>query len=97
MALRKQQQTRRRNQRAKSELQRQAYIAANDDRQNDNRVLTFQQWCALNAFSPATGRRIIAADNGPTIIQLSPRRIGIRIGDNRAWQESRARGNDTAA
>jgi len=57
----------------------------------DHRVLSFRQWCELNGFSLATGRRIINAGNGPIITQLSPRRIGITVANNIAWQESRAR------
>jgi hypothetical protein len=60
-------------------------------RLDDDQVLTFLDWCALNGFSPATGRRIIAAGTGPVVTQLSTRRIGITIGNNRRWQESRAR------
>lgn len=59
---------------------------------DDHRVLSFRQWCMLNSFSLSTGRRIINAGNGPVITQLSPRRIGVTIRNNRAWQESRARG-----
>jgi hypothetical protein len=65
-----------------------------DDRDRaleDNRVLTFAAWCELNGFSPATGRRIIAAGKGPVVTQLSERRIGITIGNNRRWQTSVAR------
>ena len=63
-----------------------------DREANDYRVLSFRQWCELNGFSPSTGRRIINAGNGPIITQLSPRRIGITIRNNAAWQQSRARG-----
>ena len=49
---------------------------------DDNRVLSFHQWCELNGFSPATGRRIINAGNGPIITQLSPRRIGVTVANN---------------
>jgi hypothetical protein len=59
--------------------------------QHDNQVLTFRQWCALNGFSPRTGRRILDAPDGPEIVRLSPRRIGITIHANREWQESRTR------
>jgi hypothetical protein len=59
---------------------------------DDNRVLSFAQWCALNGISKATGRRIINAGNGPIITELSPRRIGVTVGNNRRWQASRARG-----
>jgi predicted DNA-binding transcriptional regulator AlpA len=56
-----------------------------------DRVLTFAQWCALNGFSKATGRRIINTGEGPPVLQLSPRRIGIKESANAAWQASRAR------
>jgi hypothetical protein len=55
------------------------------------RVLTFAEWCSLNGFSPATGRRILNSGTGPVIIQLSDRRIGITVGANADWQASRAR------
>jgi predicted DNA-binding transcriptional regulator AlpA len=56
-----------------------------------DRVMSFRKWCALTGVSPATGRRIISAGEGPTVIQLGARRIGIRYSDHRAWLESRAR------
>ena len=58
---------------------------------HDEQVLSFHQWCALNGFSPRTGRRILASANGPTVTQISDKRIGITVGNNRAWQASRAR------
>lgn len=58
----------------------------------DHRVMSFAEWCGLNGFSTATGRRILNAGTGPTVIQLSDRRIGITPAANRAWQEARARG-----
>jgi predicted DNA-binding transcriptional regulator AlpA len=63
-------------------------LSAND---LDDRVMSFHDWCHLNGFSVPTGRRILASANGPKVIQLSERRIGIRHRDNRAWQESRIR------
>jgi hypothetical protein len=53
--------------------------------------MTFHDWCALNNFSVSTGRRIIGRGE-VTVTQLSPRRIGITVGANRAWQHSRVRG-----
>jgi hypothetical protein len=41
----------------------------------DQRVLTLKQWAALNGFSFMTAKRLIAAGQGPQIIQLSPRRV----------------------
>jgi hypothetical protein len=54
-------------------------------------VLTFAQWCEVNAISKATGRRILASGEGPPVLQLSLRRLGIRMSDNLAWQQSRIR------
>ena len=59
---------------------------------DDHRVMSFRDWCALNNFSVSTGRRILAGADGPVVTQLSPRRIGITFGANRAWQQSRVRG-----
>jgi hypothetical protein len=56
-----------------------------------DQVLTFNEWCALNGIGKRTGRRIISSGNGPIVTQLSERRIGITVGNNRRWQESRAR------
>ena len=58
---------------------------------DDDKVLTFAEWCELNRIGKRTGRRIICSGNGPVVTQLSERRIGITVGNNRRWQESRAR------
>ena len=58
---------------------------------SDDQILTFLEWCRLNRISERSGRRIISAPGGPRIIMLTATRIGIRVGDNRRWQESRAR------
>jgi hypothetical protein len=63
---------------------------------NDFCVLTFAQWCNVNGFSLATGRRIINAGNGPLLTQLSERRIGVTVANNRTWQASRVRGATAA-
>ena len=55
------------------------------------RVLTFKQWCELNGFSERTGHRILKSGDGPKVLQLSPRRIGIGENDNAAWQARRVR------
>ena len=56
-----------------------------------DRVLTFAEWCALNKIGQRTGRRIIRSANGPVVTQLSARRIGITVANNRHWQASKAR------
>jgi hypothetical protein len=59
--------------------------------EDDDAVLTFKEWCALNSVSERTGRRILASGHGPPVVQLSAKRIGITVGANRVWQEARER------
>jgi hypothetical protein len=73
------------------EAARRSRQAAQDRHLDDDRVLTFSEWCVLNSFSPATGRRIRKSGKGPTFTQLSERRIGITVGANREWRAARAR------
>jgi hypothetical protein len=60
-------------------------------RGDGNEVLSFKEWCAINGFSERTGRRILASGTGPTVLQLTSKRIGIRRRDNAVWQDARAR------
>jgi hypothetical protein len=57
----------------------------------DEQVLSFKQWCQLNSIGERNGRRILKSGNGPVVTRLSDRRIGITVGNNRRWQEARAR------
>jgi hypothetical protein len=59
---------------------------------DDDRVLSFRQWCELNGFSKDTGLRLRKSGAGPIFTRLSDRRIGVTVGNNRAWQASRSRG-----
>jgi hypothetical protein len=56
---------------------------------DDDKVLSFGDWCALNGFSESTGQRLIASGQGPRFIQLSAKRRGVTVGENRRWQQSR--------
>jgi predicted DNA-binding transcriptional regulator AlpA len=56
---------------------------------DDDRVMSFDDWCKLNGFSRSTGQRIIANGKGPRFIQLSEKRKGVTVGENRRWQQSR--------
>jgi predicted DNA-binding transcriptional regulator AlpA len=56
---------------------------------DDDRVMSFDDWCKLNGFSRSTGQRLIASGSGPRFIQLSEKRKGVTIGENRQWQQSR--------
>jgi len=57
----------------------------------DDQVLSFIEWCRLNRVSERNGRRILNGPNGPTVTMLSPRRVGVTVRANRAWQQSRTR------
>lgn len=71
--------------------QRQSPLTAPFDIDHDNQILSFREWCMLNKVSERTGRRILSSGAGPAVTQLSDRRIGVSIGANRRWQQSRQR------
>jgi hypothetical protein len=58
---------------------------------DDQRVMTIPQWCEVCGFSLVTGRRLLKAGKGPVVTQISDRRVGITIANNRRWQASRER------
>jgi len=45
----------------------------------------------VNNFPLATGRRLRKAGKGPVFTQISERKVGVTIRNNRIWQESRAK------
>ena len=55
------------------------------------RVLTLREWAKLNTLSFGTAKRLISDGLGPRLVQLSARRLGVRVIDNRLWQEQRLR------
>jgi hypothetical protein len=59
---------------------------------NDNMVLSFAEWAALNRISEREGRRIFGTPGGPTLTQVSAKRFGVTVANNKLWQASRARG-----
>jgi len=65
--------------------------SARDRALDDDWVMPFSLWCKVNNFSPATGRRLRKAGKGPVFTQISDRRIGVTVKNNRIWQESRAK------
>jgi hypothetical protein len=58
---------------------------------DDLKVMTVPEWAQSNSLSLFTAKAIIARGEGPPVIQLSKRRIGIRVIDNARWQEQRIR------
>jgi hypothetical protein len=63
----------------------------------DTQVMRFREWCRLNQFSERTGRRILASGNGPAVVQLTSKIIGVTVAADRAWKASRVRGGDVGA
>jgi hypothetical protein len=90
-AQRKHEKQHKRKQKRRSALNAPLPFLSRKGELHDEQVLSFMQWCALNGFSPRTGRRLLASGNGPIVTQLSEKRIGITVGNNRRWQESRER------
>ena len=56
-----------------------------------DRILSFDEFAELNGFSKTTLRRAIARGEGPPVVKLSPRRLGIRESDGAAWQVARSK------
>lgn len=59
-----------------------------------DRVLPVRQAAEIIGLSVPTFRRVIAAGKGPPLIQLSPRRQGIRESHLTKWINERVRRND---
>jgi hypothetical protein len=57
----------------------------------DDKVLSFRQWCEINGLAERTGRRVLASGNGPVVTQVSAKRMGVTVRNNRVWQASRER------
>jgi hypothetical protein len=58
----------------------------------DDVVLPFLRWQReYSGLSEPTARRITKpGGGGPPLIRLSERRLGVRLGDHRAWVQQRA-------
>jgi len=58
---------------------------------NDNdKVIPFLTWARdYSGLSEPTARRICKSGNGPPLVRLSARRLGIRLGDHRKWVAER--------
>jgi predicted DNA-binding transcriptional regulator AlpA len=54
-----------------------------------DRINSFNEWCTRAGISEATGRRIIASGEGPTVTWLSARRMGIRERHYLEWLDKR--------
>jgi hypothetical protein len=90
-AQRKHEKQRRRRKRRRAKQRRPSSLDQPLSMLLDSQCLSFFEWCQLNRFSERTGRRILKSGRGPPVVQLSTQRIGITVGANRAWQQSRER------
>ena len=52
---------------------------------DDMRVISLKDSAQIAGVSLATLRRRIDAGDGPAIVRMSPRRIGVRAGELRKW------------
>jgi predicted DNA-binding transcriptional regulator AlpA len=56
---------------------------------DDERIIDLTTFSAMAGLSIATTRRLIKTGQGPRLVRLSARRVGVRIGDVRRWLEHR--------
>jgi predicted DNA-binding transcriptional regulator AlpA len=68
-------------------------LAVGGDR---DRVLSLTEWAKLAGISPRTARDVIARGDGPKVVQLSHKRLGIPVCDHREWLAARTRNPTTA-
>jgi predicted DNA-binding transcriptional regulator AlpA len=59
-----------------------------------DRVISVRQAAEIIGLSTATLRRVIESGEGPPLIQLSPRRQGIRESHLTKWLNARRRDHD---
>jgi hypothetical protein len=58
---------------------------------NDDQLLSFKDWCRLNAISERAGRRIWADPKArPILTKLTSKKHAVSVGNNRRWQQARA-------
>jgi predicted DNA-binding transcriptional regulator AlpA len=56
---------------------------------NDHQVLRVPEWAALANISVRSARRLMASGDGPKVVRLSSRRIGITVASHKAWIAAR--------
>ena len=59
-----------------------------------SRVIDRKQWGEMSGLSDAVIRRLDQSGVGPSLVRLSPHRVGYRIGDCLDWLEARKDGRD---
>jgi predicted DNA-binding transcriptional regulator AlpA len=59
------------------------------DRLADDAVVDYVTAARVAGLSLCTLRRLVARGEGPPVVRLSPRRVGVRACDLRAWIAAR--------
>jgi predicted DNA-binding transcriptional regulator AlpA len=72
--------------------QKQQHTTTEPRWRDPNAVLTLREWAELTSLSLPTAKEILSSGNGPPVVKVSPRRIGIRYGDHCAWLDAKVRG-----
>jgi hypothetical protein len=57
----------------------------------DSQVLYLSEWAQLARISMRTARRILARGDGPTVVRLSAKRVGVTVAAHKRWLASRER------
>jgi predicted DNA-binding transcriptional regulator AlpA len=61
------------------------------DQLSDMRVMTVKEFAQFTSLSLGSVKRLQRLGQGPKLIQLSSKRVGVRVCDAIAWQEERVR------
>jgi hypothetical protein len=56
----------------------------------DDQIISVPMWCKLVGISEATGRTLLRLGQGPEVVRLSNRRVGISGRAHREWLSSRS-------
>lgn len=56
---------------------------------NDDKVIDLTMFSAMAGVSIATTRRLLKNGQGPRLVRMSARRVGVRVRDARHWIEHR--------
>jgi hypothetical protein len=76
---------------AEREARRDVHRDVQTNYDNPDQILTWLQWLRLNTLSVSQGKRLLKDGKAPPLVQLSTHRVGVRVADNREWQEARLR------
>jgi hypothetical protein len=56
---------------------------------DDDVVLPFLDWCALAGLPESTAREMRARGQGPRVVHLTGKKLGVTMAEHRRWIKSR--------